>query len=410
MKRYLIRWTVAVGAMIAAIAAINYLVDPYAVYRSVSMHGFNEVKPRAQQQGKLGKRAGIEQVRPRALVLGNSRAEIGFDPAYAGWPVAARPVFNAALPGTGLRSNIEMLRHAIEVGKPALVIAGVEFKDFLTDQTANATASAQLPGSPDIVEAVKRRAREMTTAALSLDALTDSLLTLKSQFDPGAATLRADGFNPMRDYEVMARREGYYAMFRQRDMENARSYARGPRHIYVGATQTSPDFDALKTLLRLARAHGVELKLIIYPYHAHLLDTFRAAGLWPVFEQWKLALVEAISQEAVEASATPYVLWDFSGHHPYSAERVPKAGDKQQVVRWYWEAGHFKKELGDLMLDRVLGSRIHTDSGAFGVAIDRGNIASHLADLREQARQYASANPEQQADLGALVTGSLNAR
>ncbi len=390
-------------ALIAAIVALNFIVDPYIVYRKVLAPGFNDIKPRAQQQGTLSKRAGIAQLRPHALVLGNSRAEIGFDPAHRAWPGTAQPVFNAALPGTGLASSIDMLRDALQINKPAVAIVGIEFNDFLTDPAAKTPPAPQPAHTPTTIAAVKRRARDVTTTLLSLDALTDALLTLKAQFDPNAATLRADGFNPMRDYAAIARREGYHALFLQRDMEYARTYAKAPRNLFIGNSGTSADFEALKALLRFARSNGIELKLVIYPYHAHFLDIMQASGLWPVFEQWKRALVEIVAQEAMVSGATPYALWDFSGHHAYASEAVPHADDKQHIVRWYWEAGHFKKELGDLMLDRVFGLPPQPDAASFGVIISRENVEQHLAALRTQAQHYARANPTEQAYVAKLT-------
>ena len=43
-------------------------------------------------------------------------------------------------------------------------------------------------------------------------------------------------------------------------------------------------------------------------------------------------------------------LWDFSGFSPYADEAVPLPGDTHSEMRWYWEAGHFKKSLGDRLL------------------------------------------------------------
>lgn len=391
MTRYLAGWAASVMLLIGAIVLFNFIVDPYAVYRKVRAQGFNDIKPRAQQQGALGKRAGIVDVRPRALVLGNSRAEIGFDPAYRAWPAAARPVYNAALPGTGLRTSIDMLRYAIEVEKPLVVVVGIEFNDFLTHPSAKLPQALHVAPVP--FEDLRRQGREATTTLLSLDALVDALLTIRARNDRYAATLRGDGFNPMHDYEAIARREGYHAMFRQRDIENARSYARAPRNLFVGASRSSPDIDALKALLKLARSHGIELKLVIYPYHVHLLETFHATGLWPIFEEWKRVVVDVVHQEATEAKGQPYVVWDFSGYHSYATESVPGSTDKQTAVKWYWEAGHFKKELGNIMLDRIFGVMPDSAVPAFSAKIDKANIESHLARAREQALRFAEGHP-----------------
>src|SRR6266705_1561936 len=70
-------------------------------------------------------------------------------------------------------------------------------------------------------------------ALLTMNALVDSLVTVKAQHEPYASSLTDAGFNPKRDYIGIARREGYFALFRQRDQENARTYLRGPKTIFL---------------------------------------------------------------------------------------------------------------------------------------------------------------------------------
>jgi hypothetical protein len=172
--------------------------------------------------------------------------------------------------------------------------------------------------------------------------------------------VRADGFRPLADYSVIAGREGYGALFLQREQENARSYAKLPHSLYADRTSTSNAWRALDRILQLAQARDIEVHLVIYPYHAHLLEIFRAYGLWPLFEEWKRALVRKVGADRAAAGWSP-ALWDFSGYDQYTTERVPPLGDKSSQVHWYWEAGHFKRELGELVLARVFGG-----GGSFG--------------------------------------------
>ncbi|MFC1932391.1 hypothetical protein ACFLXU_02005 [Chloroflexota bacterium] len=49
-------------------------------------------------------------------------------------------------------------------------------------------------------------------------------------------------------------------------------------------------------------------------------------------------------------------------------------------MQWYWDSSHYKKELGDLMLDKIFNyhesGRIVPDN--FGVLITSDNIERHL--------------------------------
>jgi hypothetical protein len=59
-------------------------------------------------------------------------------------------------------------------------------------------------------------------------------------------------------------------------------------------------------------------------------------------------------------------------------------------MRWHWEPGHFKKELGDLVLDRILDVPAPADTPVedFGIKLTPANIESHLAGVRSHRDRY----------------------
>ena len=85
---------------------------------------------------------------------------------------------------------------------------------------------------------------------------------------------------------------------------------------------------------------------------------FEQTGLLPVFEQWKHLLVSEVDAINTRYPESHIVLWDFSGYGPMQCEVIPEKNDKKSFTRWYWEAGHFKQEYGDLILQRVLAGRL----------------------------------------------------
>jgi hypothetical protein len=107
--RYLRSLSLATVALLALVATINLLVDPYGLFRVVRIDGFNAIKSQAGQRAVVFKRQGAERMRPNTLVLGNSRAEIGFDPQSPAWPASMQPVFNLALPGRRRRCGVERI-------------------------------------------------------------------------------------------------------------------------------------------------------------------------------------------------------------------------------------------------------------------------------------------------------------
>lgn len=422
MRRYLPLWLVVTSALLLAVAGFNLIVDPYGLFRVVDEPGFNAIKPKAGVHGATVKAYQVLRVRPRGLVLGNSRAEVGFDPQHAAWPAKSHPVFNLALPGTGTATTLRYLQHALEsgagarVGKPEVVVWGIDFMDFLVDagepiraKTVGAGGGRLLVNSDGSRNPgrVLQQVRDYGEATFTLGAFLDSVQTIGSQRNPYSADLTPLGFNPMRDYLKITADEGYWAVFRQRDVENIKAYLRRPKDIYDAAGRSSPALDNLHQVLRLCRQHGIALQLVIYPYHAHLLEIIRITGHWPAFEAWKRAVVHIVAEEARTAGGESIPLWDFSGFNELASEAVPPKSDRQTKMRWYWEAGHFKRELGDLILERLFDP---TESRTgFGVLLDTSNIEEQIAAIRAQEVNYRRVFSQEIEELERFA-GSLQSR
>lgn len=400
-------------------AALNYVVDPYGLYRWVELEKFNKLKPKSGPNGHLVKPYRVVEVQPRTLILGNSRTEVGFDPESSHWPAAFRPVFNMALPASGIEASLRSLQHSIAAGKPALTIVGVDFFDFLSNDDARNRTPLQPFESSDFEKRLlingdgsRNRLRtiqsikDQATVLFSLNALIDSLQTIAMQHLPDQANLTALGFNPMHEYRRFVRVDGHYSMFRQVETTYLTNYFRTTPTLYTEGSASSPAFDQLRMLIALCRASDIRLVLYIHPYHAHMLESYRIAGLWPLFEEWKRALVRDVNEDsASHPGAAPVELWDFSGYNEITVEPVPAASDKGRSMRWYWEAGHYKREVGELVLARVLGITTADAPGptAFGVELNARDIDGHLVAIRDGQRIYADARRDEIAALEKLA-------
>ena len=391
--RYLWAWVMSTLALLVVVVAVNLVVDPYGLFRIVDVPGLNRIKSQAGERAALFKRTGVERMRPASLVLGNSRAEIGFDPESPAWPESARPVFNLALPGAGMAAVADEFAEALRGASPRLVVVGLDFLDFRVDPSSDESFTAR-PANADPF----RELRDGGAALLTLNALADSLATIRAQHEPYAASLTDAGFNPKRDYIGVSRREGYFAMFRQRDQENARAYLRGPKSVFQAGKRPAPAFDAVDNIIALARARGITLRFVLYPYHAHTLMLFQLTGLWPAYEDWKRELVGRVDA----ARGTMDVeLWDFTGFSPYTAEQVPRPGDTRTELQWYWEAGHFKKSLGDLLLANVFDAQ--NGNEPWGRRLTARNLDEILREQRVARNEFRRSNPDDVAGLVSLL-------
>lgn len=412
--RYLVLWVCLVGAGVGLAALVNLVVDPYGIYNFGLKRGLNEIKPHAGANGIMAKAYQVQRVKPRTLVLGNSRAEVGFNPESRAWPQALQPVYNLALPGTGPITSLRYLEHAAAIKRPATVVLGVDFMDFLVREDAGhyRAEGKSLPmerrllvtrsGGPN-PDYLQQRIEDFSATVLSLDALIHSISTVNTQHIRYPADLTERGFNPMHDYEGIAKSEGYYSMFRQRDQENVRAYLRRPKNIYAGEKRNSPQLAVLQRIIAVCQEQNAELKIVIYPYHAHLLEIFHEAGLWPVFEEWKRALARISAEGNRSRNISRVQLWDFSGYNAISAEPVPEPADRTTATRWYWEAGHFKQELGDVLLQRMFAEPDHLADAAIGVKLTPENVEQEIQRMRQQRAWYQATYDSEALKIRELV-------
>jgi len=391
-RRYLLLWSLATLGLLLVVATFNGLVDPYGLFGAPDLEGFNRIKSRASQRSEMFKRHAQTRIHARAIILGNSRAEIGFDPDSAVWPAGARPVFNFGLPGSGIESSIALFAKTLESNTPTLLLVGVEFLDFRAADGAASPAFAA--GDRDGFRWIRERASSL----LTLDALIDSIATVTSQHAAYPTSLTPAGFNPMRDYEGIARREGYHAMFAQRDQDNARAYVSGPKTIRTSDGRLAREFRAIEQLLALATQHRIAVRLVMYPYHAHSLVLFHEVGLWNAFEEWKREMVATVEREK---GANDVELWDFATFSEYAQEAVPKPSDVRQAMHWYWEAGHFKKALGDAVLARIFGAP--GADPAFGTPLSTPVLDEHLRGIRNARDAYEAGHASDVDALKALI-------
>jgi hypothetical protein len=251
------------------------------------------------------------------------------------------------------------------------IVVAVEFLDAIDD--AGRTESA----SP-IHEPLRPLAHwldnllDWFTASLTVGALTDTIQTVLSQGSAEVNVTRPDGSAELGEYAAYIRRRGGAALFEHKLAEyRARFATYAPPEF--NRPQENATFTALIALLDAAHANHSDVDIIIYPYHAVVLDLLREHGLWSGFEQFKRALVDIVWQRYPNTRIV-----DFSGYNAFTTEPPPLPGPGN-AMRWYWEPGHFRTSLGDKIIERLYGG-----GSDFGRALTPETIDSVLAAIRHE--------------------------
>ncbi len=165
--------------------------------------------------------------------------------------------------------------------------------------------------------------------------------------------------------------------------------------------RTPEAMEYLRRIVALARREGIDLRLVINPPHAMMMEVIRYRGFWAEYEDWKRDLVRV----AHGPGGAPVPLIDFSGYNAFTTGDVPGAGQPQRRMRWHWEITHFNQKMGAEVLKRVYappGMEI-PPAGTFGVRLTPANVESHLAAIRAERHAYVSAHPTEMGWLKQLA-------
>lgn len=368
-----LRWMLTTAfVVIVTVGAFNALIDPLGVFASPRISGVNAIKPYLDHHRELSRYQGARRLCASTGIFGNSRAEIGFDPKGPAMATHGLSAFNHAIPGTGASTSYRQIIWLQSANcLPKTIFLGVEFFDFLGGSVPPLLPTLETDPAP------QRDSRFLAESVFSITGLRDSLTTLLLQRSRYPATSTDRGFNPLFNYIPEVEHSGHYALFRQRAEENYRNWTRKPLRLRPIEGGVSDDEATIDAILSVATQEGSTTYVIIYPYHAQIRMMIERLGMGELFADWK-RLVVAIAERNAEHGGKVEV-WDFSGVAPETLEAIPAKGDRQTHLTHYWEAGHFKKELGDLVIDRLLGKRSN-----FGIKLNSENIDSWLVEDRNR--------------------------
>lgn len=384
-KRYLVGLAASFVLVSGSGAIFNFLRDPFALFRLPPI-------PEYFTHARLAKAQAIKRVRPKAVILGTSRAEIGFDAAYPGFGV--RPVYNLALSGANLHEIVRYLEHAHAVSPLAQAVLEVEFFAFNAARKPTPDFDASVlrtPGATIVARAIEQV--NLGRQLLSYDMLSASFHSLSTRPVGPVSYHLPDGRVEHAGARAQVEAQGHFVMFGPplRSMMDSREVYADFKTVDAATGEST--FSEFRRLLKFCREQVIDLRIVITPSHALLYEAIRHAGSWDAFEEWKRELTRLVSAEAAErAGVGVFPLWDFSGYNSITTEAVPAEGDRVSRMRWFWEAVHIKRETGDLVLSRILGDGNVEVPGDFGRRLTPDMLEMHLLETRTAREQYLSRN------------------
>jgi len=391
VKNYTVFFIFFLVIVTASLSAVNYFIDPYMIFQTHRLPGFNYRKPAAANHSAQYKPYNIINIKPETIIVGNSRPEMGIDPNSICWPAKYGTVYSLTFPGKGTYNQSLAIFHSVSTGHVKNILLGIDFRDFLHKKrnkeivfwpNHKSEFSSSLLVDAEFQENKRfliNKIENYSNALFSLNTLNDSIYTLISQ-SPSSSDRTNLGFNPAKDYEKISKYEGSWTLFAEKQNKLNKYFLKAGLSIY-DSVEWSIELEAIKRVIQLSIDKKIHLTLFINPYHYSYLEAIFNAGYWNEFEIFKKSLTNVIEQY----SNKQVVLWDFALYSKYTVTPIPKKGINETNFNWFWEPAHYKSELGELMLAEIFGQNcVKNKTNQVGVKIDNINILNHLYKQKKQ--------------------------
>jgi len=372
-RRYIFAFILAFLGFSILTVSLNYMVDPYLMMDTKRWQSFNLHKTKIGRHLKISKAYHPNFGEWDTLLVGNSRIEMGLNPHHSCFLKSANKVYNLGLPGADVRQQLEYALNLIYQQPVKQVFLSIDFVDFLVlNEWQAPKGGIDLSAPPDRLRFTFDGSKNPNhtwakfmdhyRALFSLDALFASLQTVALQ-SPTQSDRDNHGFNPARDYEYGVNIEGANAFFVEKMSVMENKYSKDWSLKYNNGSP-SQSYALLASFLEIAKKKDIKVILFTNPFHQNFWDLLQDNNLYETHQVWLDEVQTLISN--VGASDTS--LWDFSADSEYIHEKVPASHLKGNPLTWFWEPAHYRKELGDLMLDRMLADQCQTES-KFGVRL-----------------------------------------
>lgn len=398
---YLKTYSISLIVGLFSFSIFNFLVDYQRVFRVTEIPGFNQKKPFADnwpywlESLRRKKAREIEEGDYDTIILGSSRVMAGLDPRHPAF--GNRSVYNAGLQLSNMYENYQVFKFAREHLNLQQIVLELSLSDFSDQRTEVFDFNRSKFAGP-------KHLPLQIIETLSWENLEYSLKTIK--FNMAGKNIVLDPYKFIQGFRV--RTDKYNLNHRKRFNQYALGFL--GEDGYPGFQYSQDKLKLFRKLVRECQDNNIKLYLFISPVHARQIELMRVSGIFPVFEQWKRDLVNILAEEKLnpQNSGNSLVLWDFSGYNSITSEAIPAANDRTQM-KWYLESSHYKKELGDMVLDRVLNypKTPKHFSQDFGIIINSNNIESHLQTIRNERARYYQKYPQEIQEVNHLFQEAL---
>jgi hypothetical protein len=359
-----------------AIAFLNWIVNPYDLWNGPALKGFNLAKPEQDTHDRQYKTTKLRLLKPTTVFLGTSRTEKGIDPNNKNIMMHA---YNCAISG-GRPDEYEVFFNiAKQLGVKEIII-GTDFFAFYAKEVVNKN---------DFIIA------QPLKYIISTDVLMSSIKSILSK--KPTTFLESGRMDPL------FIQTAYSSSDKKQNFQSSETWYRQGLYGALFLKNQEKHWQAFERILDTAHRNNIQITLFISPCHARQWEVLDSSLGYDMFETFKRRLTKVNEQSAYINHKQPYPVWDFSDYNKLTTEEIPKGNTE---MKWFWDSAHYKKELGDIILDRMFDGNFSggQDYPDFGVKLTSQNIEAHLLKLRNEREQWRLTHPQDVKEIEALKT------
>jgi hypothetical protein len=349
-----------IAIVLSSVFLFNYIMDPYGLYKT----NFFLNKPIDATQARIVKLFKAKDIDPVSIVIGTSRADLAIDPDHRYFK---KPSYNLSISGASLYEIKYYIKEMILEGNVKdilLVLDWRMFNDLLKKVPEFETYFDNFNPYRYIINA--QTLKDSYTTFINRD--------IQSMYYKNGL-LSSNGMN------IHVKNSGGHLSLMKKEENFYYSIFPTDSNIYIATKHNS--FDDFKEILDLSYNNNIKLDIIFGPSHIRQWEAFAYYHDIEDWYKWKKDVVLFVEKIAIKKNKIPFRIMDFSVYHYFTSEMVPSK--PEIAMQYYWESSHYKKELGDIVLDRLLDISPYKD---FGIELNSQNIDNHIQKLRDDREKY----------------------
>lgn len=291
--------------ILGLLGTFNYLVDPFGIYPSPEIPGFNRIKIAASlTHDRLHKAFQIIYQKPKSILFGSSRVKYGFKDVNF-QKLIGQNYFNASINAIQMHDIYLYLEHTLRY-QPNIenVMVGLDFFSFCK-QKLDQTSDIDFLNHPLFLF------MNIPKTLFNKEVLRNSFKTINDN--------------------IHSKEEESYIL-----KVGEIPYVKDFFNRYYSNYEIDPEaLETLKNMVTTCQTRGINLVLFINPTKAIYWELIYQNGKWPIVEELKKEICQI------------HPIWDFSGFNSVTMETVDLGSPL------FHEVSHYRPIVGELIIKKI---------------------------------------------------------